>query len=326
MNRNTATDAVDHDRLFKELLTTFFADFVALFLPDVAAYLDADSLSFLDKEIFTDVTSSERHEAAIVARARFKGEDAFFLVHVENQASAQGDFGRRMFRYFARLSERHALPVYPVVMFSYDAPRRPEPARYEVNFPGFTPLVFRYRVIQLNRLSWRAFTNRPNPVASALMAKMRIAPRDRPRVKLECLRRLATLKLDRARMQLISGFVDTYLALNAAEEQRFQARVAATLPPPEQETVMEIVTSWMREGMERGRQEGHQEGRQEGLEQMVARQLGRRLGTLGPELAARVGDLAALDLLDLGEALLDFSGPADLVAWLDRHSSPRRRA
>ena len=35
------------------------------------------------------------------------------------------------------------------------------------------------------------------------------------RVKLECLRLLATLRLDPARMQLISGFVDTYLRLSA---------------------------------------------------------------------------------------------------------------
>src|SRR5207244_3820635 len=46
---------------------------------------------------------------------------------------------------------------------------------------------------------------------SALMAKMRIAPEDRPYVKLQCLRLLATCKLDPARMRLISGFIDTYL-------------------------------------------------------------------------------------------------------------------
>src|SRR3989442_1042299 len=67
----------DHDRLFKELLTTFFVEFVDLFLPDVSEYLEHDSLEFLDKELFTDVTSGERHEADVVVRARFRGEDAF---------------------------------------------------------------------------------------------------------------------------------------------------------------------------------------------------------------------------------------------------------
>jgi hypothetical protein len=33
---------MDHDRLFKELLSVFFFDFVDLFLPDVSAYVDKD--------------------------------------------------------------------------------------------------------------------------------------------------------------------------------------------------------------------------------------------------------------------------------------------
>ena len=35
---------IDHDRLFKELLQTFFWEFVEAFLPEVAAYLDRASL------------------------------------------------------------------------------------------------------------------------------------------------------------------------------------------------------------------------------------------------------------------------------------------
>ena len=54
---------IDHDRLFKELLTTFFVEFLELFLPEVLAYLERDSIQFLDKEVFTDVTVGERYEA-----------------------------------------------------------------------------------------------------------------------------------------------------------------------------------------------------------------------------------------------------------------------
>ena len=55
---------------------------------------------------------------------------------------------------------------------------------------------------------------------------MNIAPEERPQVKAECLRLLTTLRLDPARMQLISGFVDTYLNLNDTEEQTFQAAIS----------------------------------------------------------------------------------------------------
>lgn len=118
---------IDHDRLFKELLRTFFVEFVELFLPDVAAYLDPESVEFLDKELFTDLSTGETSEADLVAKAKSKGQDAFFLVHDENQAKPQERFPRRMFFYFSDLHKRYDRPVYPAAFFSYDRPLREEP-------------------------------------------------------------------------------------------------------------------------------------------------------------------------------------------------------
>src|SRR5215471_14663712 len=98
---------IDHDRLFKELISTFFLEFLDLFLPEVVAYIDAGSLEFLDKEMFTDVTAGERREVDLVAKLRFKDQDTFFLIHVESQGQAQPNFGKRMHAYFARLHEKH---------------------------------------------------------------------------------------------------------------------------------------------------------------------------------------------------------------------------
>ncbi|MBE9226683.1 DUF4351 domain-containing protein [Phormidium sp. LEGE 05292] len=304
---------IDHDRLFKELLTTFFFEFIELFFPEVAAYLERDSLTFLDKEIFTDVTAGEQYEADLVAKVRFRGEESFFLIHTEHQSEARGDFSKRMFRYFARLYEKHALPVYPIALFSYDVPQRPEPTFHQVDFPDFRVLEFNYRVIQLNRLNWRDFLRYQNPVASALMAKMKIASSDRPRVKAECLRLMATLRLDRARMKLISGFVDTYLRLTAEEERIFRTEIS-TIEPSEREEVMEIVTSWELQGLEQGLQQGRQ---QEALS-LILRLINRRLGGVASDLEVRIRNLSTEKLEDLGEALLDFSEVADLVDWLDR--------
>jgi hypothetical protein len=62
---------IDHDRLFKELLSTFFVEFLELFFPEVIAYLEQDSLEFLDKELFTDVTAGEQYEADLVVKAQY---------------------------------------------------------------------------------------------------------------------------------------------------------------------------------------------------------------------------------------------------------------
>src|SRR6266700_994890 len=96
------TRRMDHDRLFKELLTVFFADFLDLFLPEMAAYLDRADIEFLDKEVFTDVTAGAKHEADLVAKARFRDQESFFLVHLEHQAQPQAEFAQRMLRLFCR--------------------------------------------------------------------------------------------------------------------------------------------------------------------------------------------------------------------------------
>ena len=306
-------DAVNHDRLFKGLLTTFFVEFVQAFLPDMAAYLDTTSLEFLDKEVFTDITVGESREVDIVVKARFRGQDAFFLIHVENQSSAQSGFPKRMFLYFARLHEKYDLPIYPVVIFSYDKPKRAEPRRYTVAFPGETVLQFKYKVIQLNRLSWRQFVKQPNPVAAALMSKMKMSPQDRPRVKVECLRLLATLKLDPARTRLIGNFIDSYLKLTTVETKKYE-RELATLAPDEKEATVEMMSSWERIGLERGLQEG----RQEGKEDLVVRLITKRFGSVSPQVTQRLDQMPTDQLDALGEALFDFSSVADLEMWLSR--------
>ena len=142
----------DHDGLFKELLRTFFAEFVAAFLPNMAQYLEPDSIEFLDKELIRDIAARRKHTVDILVKARFRGEETFFLVHVENQAKTEADFPERMFDYFSWLRAKYRLPIYPVVIFSFAEPQRPEPNRFRVDFPGERVLNFRYKVIQLNRL------------------------------------------------------------------------------------------------------------------------------------------------------------------------------
>ncbi len=67
-------------------------------------------------------------------------------------------------------------------------------------------------------------------------------------------------------------------------------------------------------------EEDRQEGLQEGEASVTLRQLNRRSGPLSDATAARIKALPLEQLEALAEALLDFSGPADLAAWLAEHS------
>jgi hypothetical protein len=143
------------------------------------------------------------------------------------------------------------------VVFSFDKPQRAEPDNYKVELLDRKILEFNFVSIQLNRLNWRDYIDRPNPVAAALMSKMKIAKGDRPKVKAECLRLLVTLRLDPGKMRMISKFVDTYLRLNQQEEQTFQTELDK-MDIVQKEEIMEVTTSWEEKGIEKGIEKGRQ--------------------------------------------------------------------
>jgi hypothetical protein len=75
---------IDHDRLFKELISTFFVEFLDLFLPQVVSQIDRDSIQFLPQDVFTDITSGEKKEIDLLAQVRYQQQETYFLIHVEN--------------------------------------------------------------------------------------------------------------------------------------------------------------------------------------------------------------------------------------------------
>ena len=118
---------INHDRLFKELIITFFVEFLDLFFPAVLEYLDVDSIQFADKEVFNDLTQGEKSILDLVALAKFQDRDYSFLIHIENQASNAPEFNRRMFRYFCSLFLKYNRPIYPIVILTWlDKLRKPQ--------------------------------------------------------------------------------------------------------------------------------------------------------------------------------------------------------
>jgi predicted transposase YdaD len=81
-----------------------------------------------------------------------------------------------------------------------------------------------------------------------------------------------------------------------------------------------LAKDWMAEGEARGRLEGEARGRAAEAAAVALRLLNRRCGPLSEPTTARIQALPLEKLEALSEALLDFSGPADLAAWLAEHS------
>lgn len=248
-----------HDQHFKELIRTFFYEFLEAFVPELSRAVDRRHFEFLDKELIWIRRRLRKAKFVdLVAKVKLKGEAGFILVHVEQQAKRDPAIARRMFFYAAWLVERYGLPVWPVLVTSYSHPRTVEPERYEMTIRGRLVLSFRYDVVQLNRLHWRDYLQRPNSAAAALLARMDIAPADRVQVKAEIFRVLLTLRLRPEKARLILGFVETYLELTAQEELRLQRKLDI-LSASEQEKIMRMLLPGERAGIRKGRQEGRQE-------------------------------------------------------------------
>jgi Domain of unknown function (DUF4351) len=312
------SDKIDHDQLFKQLIGTFFVEFLDLFVPELAVNIDRDNLEFLPQEYFTDIIEGDRRAMDLVVRINLRrrpNEPAvgkvWAIIDCEHQSNSEANFQRRMFFYFAQLHRKYLEPVYPIAIFSFDEPKRQESDKYRVRLPGLDILEFNFLRIQLNQLNWRDFLKQKNPVAAALMSKMKIDKKDRAKVKVECLRSIATLKLDPARVSILSGFVDSYLNLNNLEEVEFEREVASIKKETEKEQVMQIVTSWMEQGIEQGAQTATLKS--------VSRVLTRRVGELDAAVNDRLQQLSVSQLEDLLDAALDFSQMGDLTGWLEAH-------
>jgi Domain of unknown function (DUF4351) len=63
---------IDHDRLFKDLISTFFLEFLELFVPTLASLIEPDSITFREQEYFADWAEGETN---IVDQMRIEERD-----------------------------------------------------------------------------------------------------------------------------------------------------------------------------------------------------------------------------------------------------------
>ena len=172
-------ERVDHDRLFKELLQTFFGEFVELFFPRVYAALDPEHIKFLQQEVFTDVTSGDKHRVDVLVETRLKGEPGIILVHIENQASVQRVCRAHVCLFQQTLSGT-PLSDTAYMVFTYSQ-KRDEPDYFKLEFPFMSVLDFHFHDPGIKEHNWRNYIRSNNPVAAALLSKMGYRKQERYR-------------------------------------------------------------------------------------------------------------------------------------------------
>lgn len=184
VNEESSTSTnTKHDQLFKNLIKTFFEEFLEAFFPDVHDYIDFHSVKPIPEEVHTDVLKGKARRLDIVVEAKVKGTDSVVIVHVEPQSYIDKEFHERMFRYFSLLYNKYRKPIIPISVFSYEG--NWEKKQYIMEFPFLEVLTFHYFTLHLIKKNWRDYIHSDNPAAAALLSKMNYTKEERVEVKKE---------------------------------------------------------------------------------------------------------------------------------------------
>lgn len=159
-----------HDQLYKELIHTFFQEFLEVFFSDVHAHLDFHSIKPISEEVYTDVLKGKTRRLDIVIETKLKETDVVVIVHVEPQSYVERNFHERMYQYFSLLYNKYRKSIVPVAVFSYK--ENWEKNQYEMQFPFLHVLTFNYLTLHLKKKNWREYIRSDNPAAAALLSEM----------------------------------------------------------------------------------------------------------------------------------------------------------
>jgi hypothetical protein len=272
-----------HDPLFKSLLRAFFAGFLRLVAPDLAARLDLSAVAFLDKEFVSTAPPRTHGIADLLARAPLRGTDRFLLVHVEIEARSRRGMGTRLRDYHRAIQARHEDPVLSIVVYLKGGPSGicEQVLDGGLPLPGVTS--FRYLSFGLSRCSAAEYLAKPEPLAWALAALMNRGGLSKADLKIRCLTRLVEAPLKDEERRDLANCIETYLELTPEEAEEIP--LLDTSPVRRARTMLYKVT-WADKMMG------------EGARQMLFSILEDRFGSIPEEVKTKLQRIRSLERLN----------------------------
>jgi predicted transposase YdaD len=288
-----------HDSIFKRLLRSFFADLLNLTVPEVAARLEVSQPVLLDKEFFTP--GGRRRELDLLVEVSFlAASEPPLLIHVEVEARARPDMGRRLWRYRKQIQAVHDSHVLSIVVYLQRGKAGVQVQALDEHLLGRDLAPFHYISLGLAGCDANEYLGRPEPLAWGLAALMQKGVRSRPALQVACMKRIATAKMEETRRMLLVDCVEAYLELNPEEAAEYSALCTVR----ENREVKKMAMTWSEKleakGMEKGIQQGFERGEQKGLRalrKVLLNLLEQRFGPLAEETRQQVEAISSLERL-----------------------------
>ncbi len=259
-----------YDSPWKDIIETYFQEFMAFFFPDAAKDIDWDrKFEFLDKElsqVVRDATLGKRLADKLARVWRMDGEESWVLVHVELQGQYDAALSKRVFTYNYRIFDHHNRPVASLVVLADERPGwRPDGFGYEL---WGCKVGITYPIVKLTDYEdrWHELEGSGNPFAVAVMAHIKTRatrgdPEDRRKWKTYLTKRLYRLGYDKQDVINLFHFIDWMMRLPEEADHAFWAEIQAF----EEEEKMKYVSSVEKIGRKQGRIEGKWETIELGL-------------------------------------------------------------
>ncbi len=271
--------------------------------------------TLLDREL----SSAPLHADSVILLPATTNAASVPMLHLEFQTRPDVAIAERMLEYWIRLHRRFRRPIHQVVI--HLKPTGSPLARIEELRVGSTHHRF---------TSLRLWEQNPDPLlADQALLPLAVLARSRDGTPEKLLgqvrQRLQAIADPDQRRRITSGcqllagltfppdVIQRLLAMSILEDSSvYQYIVRKGLAEGREAGRKE----GLEQGLEQGLQQGLQEGRQQEAATLLLRQLERRCGPLSERQRSTLAELPLEHLEDLGMAVLDFQGPADLVAWL----------
>lgn len=315
---------VDHDQLFKSLLMEFPREFFELFFPEWAARFDFSHIEWLLQEVFPNPPDGKRRAIDLVAKLPLRENPGkpkrkrrvrqwLALIHIEFESGTRiAAFQRRFFWYYANLTQRHRLPLLPVVLCQSAPLGGVGEHEYVESFGPLDVIRFRYLAVGFPRLDAEEWIQKPNPLAPGLVALMQVREERQAWLKAEAARRIVRDNTTHEQKHLLMCCLDRYLTLSESQASEYNRMIQA--PELAEVKAMNVTTyeKGIEKGIEKGLEKGRAEGRSETLRRIVLIQLEKRFDPLSRKVRKLIEKRSADELEAIAERLVTAESLADL--------------
>ncbi|WP_165774775.1 DUF4351 domain-containing protein [Candidatus Viridilinea mediisalina] len=214
-----------------------------------------------------------------------------------------------MLEYRVRLNATYPnIPVISVVWYVGKAGADDTGEHHEIGGDGHVNLTWRYHVIHLWNMDGEALLALNLPTLAALIGQTRL--RDPEPALRQAVQQIVTGTSGRLQelllIELLTLCTDKEIA--AMAEQIVQYDMYGMEESP-------FILKWIAKGRE--------EGREEGQLTLLLRLLSHRYGPLSTEITVQVEALSPTQMLELADALFDFTSRDELAQWLAREEERR---